>query len=645
MEGEIITRDYIQNFFRLSDSDQDTNLLNQIMSHLELKEYPHHSYIYHIGDDANRIFFVESGTVIVQDKDGGALGEIKPGRYFGEYSALTGSKRTSHIITHGTVKVYELDKETLLELTKQHPEVYGVFLQKVYAQSAEQYRKLVKLLNLKRGIVSRGVKKKITFSSILVNYTFVFVVFLLIMLFAPLPAPDPALVKLHPFWMCIPVLFMVVYMLKTQRALETLVISTLLVMLLHTKTDFIGKFTDYLLLKTTTVIDIILILLLMGSLTRLFSASGSINALRHLVQRKTKSAKGTFFAGFISMVLIAIDDHLSILINATCFKPLLDDKHIPREKTAVIMGFTPSALCILSPFSTIGIYLAGVIAMATGDRYIFPEVISYNFGAILMVIVILFLIIGKIPLSAGLKKAEFRVKNGGTLWPEGTEASENEDEDEQSRGLLVNLFLPVAIFIVSSIITGTLASGTFRVNVLYGLLITLIFVFLLYCFQQYMTPDQFFKHLIYGIEDMIAPVIIFTIGKCFAYGLADLGFTVWLSDSMHNLIGEQVWLLAPIIFSVAVLIGVLFNDHWAMYTICIPIAVGLASSFNGNIALCLGAVCSAGLLGYELALGNIYFIGTMLGVNPRSYYRAKLPYFIVITALSLCAFVAAGLLA
>jgi len=547
MEGDIISRAYIQNFFRLSESEQDNYLLNQIMSHLILKEYQHNSFIYRIGDEANQIFFIESGTVLVRGKDGGIINEIQAGRYFGEHSALTGIKRRSDVQTRGTVRVYELDKETLLELTKQHPEVYGMFLHKVYKQSAEQYRKLIKLLNLKRGIVSRGVKKKITLPSLIINYSFVTLVFLLILLFAPNPAPDPVMVKLYPVWLCIPVLFMVVYMLKTQRAMETLVISTMLVMLLHSKTDFLGKFTEYLLFKTSNVLDIIIILLLMGSMSRLFSASGSINALKHLVQRKIKSAKGTLFAGFISMVLIALDEHLSILINATCFKPHLDSKGVPREKAAIVIGYTPSALCILSPFSTIGIYLAGVIAMATGDRYIFPEVVGFNFGAIFSAIFILLLIMGKIPVIGGLRQAEIRVKKGGPLWPEGTEANEHEDEDEHSRGLLLNLLLPVSIFIVSSIITGTLASGTFQVNVLYGLMITLLFIFLLYCFQMYMTPDQFFKHMIYGIEDMIAPVVIFTVGKCFAYALADLGFTVWLSDLVHNLIGGQDWLLAPII--------------------------------------------------------------------------------------------------
>ena len=642
MEGEIITRDYIQNFFHLGSTEQDVGLLNQIMSHLELKEYHHNSFIYHTGDKADRLYFIESGTVMVLGKDGEINNELHEGSYFGESSALMGDKRGSDIQTFGTVRVYELDKETLMDTIKYHPEIYGMFLQRVYAQSAEQYRRLIRLLNLKRGFSSRSGRKKMTFPSIIINYSIVALIFFLVYFLAPIPLADPVLVKLNPLWLCVPVLFMVVYMIKIQRPLETLLISTLLVMLLHSKTDFIGKFSEYLLFKLGNVLDIIIILLLMGSLTRLFSASGSINALKHLVHRTINSARGTFLAGFFSMVLVALDEHLSVLINSTCFKPLLDAKNVPREKTAFVMGLTPSALCILSPFSTIGIYLAGVIAMATGDRYLFQSVISFNFGAFFVVFFIFLFIIGKIPLSVRLKDAEQRVKNGGTLWPEGTDQIDH--TDEHSRGLLINLFLPVLVFIVSSIVTGSLASGTFQVNVLIGLITTLIFVFLLYTLQMYMTPDQFFKHLIYGIEDMIAPVVIFTIGKCFAYALADLGFTIWLGDLVHNMIGNQVWLLAPMVFAVSLFIGILFNDHWAMYAICIPIAAGLSLSFNGNIALYLGAVCSAGLLSYELAPGNISFIGTMIGIRPRIYYSVKLPYMVVISILTFCMFIAAGIL-
>ena len=640
MEAEIITRDYLRDFFRLSESETDINLLNNIMSHLKLQEYSHNHYIYKRGDKATHIYFIESGAVLVKDKNGDIINELQQGSVFGEYSIFSGDNRTSDILTHGTVRVYEFDKETLLEFARQHQEIFGTFLRNLYAQSAQRYRKLVKLLNLRRGYSSRSSKKKTTLTSLLLNWAFVAAVFLLTMFFAPNPA---AVEKMPALWLCAPIFFMVIYMFITKRALETLVVSTLYVMLLLSKTGFIGKFSDYLLFKTGNVVDIIIIILLMGSMTKLFSASGSINALRDLINRKIKSAPGTMFSGFLTMVLIAFDEYLSLLINGVCFRPLLDGKKIPREKTAIVMGMTPSALCILSPLSIIGIYLTGIIAMATeGNRYLFLETIRYNYGAFFMVIFVLFLIAKKLPLFGGLKRAEIRVKENGPLWPEGTE--ESELEIEQSKGRLINLFLPVLVFIVSSIVSGTLASGVFQVNVLYGMCITMIFIFIFYCAQQYMTPDQFFKHFIYGIENMIFPVVIFTLGKCFAYGMIDLGFTDWLNESVHNLIGEQVWLLAPMVFIVGVLVAALLNDHWAMFAICIPFAVRLAESFNGNIALYLGAVCAAGLLGNELDSENIDVIGSTLGINYKSYYRAKLPYIIILIILTLGAYMLTGFL-
>ncbi|MDR1024657.1 MAG: hypothetical protein LBL56_02945, partial [Treponema sp.] len=56
----------------------------------------------------------------------------------------------------------------------------------------------------------------------------------------------------------------------------------------------------------------------------------------------------------------------------------------------------------------------------------------------------------------------------------------------------------------------------------------------------------------------------------------------------------------------------------------------------------VGAVCAAGFIGNEIALGDIFFIGSMLGCNPMAYYRAKLPYVIAILILAFGGYMAAG---
>jgi Na+/H+ antiporter NhaC len=144
------------------------------------------------------------------------------------------------------------------------------------------------------------------------------------------------------------------------------------------------------------------------------------------------------------------------------------------------------------------------------------------------------------------------------------------------------------------------------------------------------------------MESMIAPIVMFLVGKCFAGGMEEIGFSAWLNELVQHVIRGQVWLLPVIIFSVCTLVGALFDNPWAMYAIGMPIAVSFARNLHGKAGLYVGAVCAAGLIGNEIAMGDIFFIGPMLGINPISYYQAKLPYVITITVLAFAAFAAAG---
>jgi Na+/H+ antiporter NhaC len=298
------------------------------------------------------------------------------------------------------------------------------------------------------------------------------------------------------------------------------------------------------------------------------------------------------------------------------------------------------ALCILNPVSLSGLYLTGVIMSSGGERGYFVQAIRYNFTAIIGLVFVLLLIFEKLPLVGSLKQAAERVKQGGSLWPEGTETTGN--QDEAKRGRLINLILPIVVLVVSSLVAGTLETGSLSINVLYGLVVTLIVSFLLYCFQQYMTPEQYFNNLVHGIENMLAPIIMFIMGKCFAAGIENIGFSAWLNEVVQHLIGGQAWLMPALIFAGCALIGALFDNPWAMYAVGMPIAIQFAGSMGGNVGLYVGAVCAAGFIGNEIALGDIFFIGSMLGCNPMAYYRAKLPYVITILVLAFGSYAAAG---
>jgi Na+/H+ antiporter NhaC len=613
-------------------------MLNFIMSRLVLKRYAHNSYICRAHSDASVMYFIEDGVLSVRGEKGELINELFPGQYFGEYAALTGDKRLADVQARGTVLLFELDAKSLHALARTHPGIYGTFLKNTYEQASEKYRKLVRLINSRRGLNKPARKSKATLTSLFINYYLVFFVLLNVLLFCP----DPAEGSLHPAWLCSPIIFLVVYIIVSKQVLESIILALLYITVMLAKLKFIGAFTGYIVAATTSTADIILMVVLMGSLTRLFSSSGSINALKSVVEKRIKTGNGTLFASFCTMVLMSLDEYLNILINGACFRPLADQKGLCRERSAMVMGMSPMALCIINPISLTSLYLSGMIAINGGQKELFISAIGFNFAAILTIAFILLFSFNKIPLAGTLKKAAIRVSQGGPLWPEGTE---NTGEDEEVyRGRILNLVLPIVVLIASSIIIGSLEAGSFGVNVPCGMIVTLIFMFFLYCFQQYMTPGQFFNGLVYGIESMVAPIIMFVVGKSFAAGMEDIGFARWLNEIVKILVGGQAWVLPALIFGICTLAEALLDNPWAMYAIGIPIALELAAAMGGNAGLYIGAVCGAGLIGNEIALGDSYFIGSVLGINPIAYYQAKLPYVIMITILAFFAYGAAGYL-
>ncbi|MDR2631981.1 MAG: cyclic nucleotide-binding domain-containing protein [Spirochaetaceae bacterium] len=639
MELKYINRGFILDFFGLDDSERSQHILNFIMSRLVIKRYAHNSYICRAGDAAGAMYFIEDGVLSVRGKNGELINELLPGQYFGEYAAITGDKRMADVQARGAVLVVQLDAHTLKAVTRNSPDIYGIFLKKAYEQATEKYRKLVRLINSRRGLNKPAyTKRRPSLSSLFINYYLVFFVLLTVLLYCPDPAAGP----LHPVWLCSPIAFLVIYIVITKRVLESIILSILYMTIMLAKLNFIGVFTRYVVEATTGTANIILIVVLMGSLTRLFSASGSINALKSIVEKRIKTGTGTLLTSFYVGVFTAIDEYLNILINGACFRPLSDQKGLPREKSAIVMGMSPMALCIISPISLTGLYLSGMIALSGGQKEFFISTIGFNFAAILTLGFVLLLSLNKMPLVGALKKAVLRVQAGGPLWPEGTE---NTGEDEEAnRGRIANLVLPIVILIVSSIIIGSLEAGTFSVNVPSGMIIALIFMFFLYCFQQYMTPDQFFNGVVYGVESMVAPIVMFVMGNCFATGMEAIGFAQWLNKIVETLIGGQAWMLPALIFGTCTLVGALLDNPWAMYAIGIPLAFKLAVSMQGSPELYIGAVCGAGLLGNELALGDIFFIGSVLDIDPTAYYQAKLPYVIIIGSLAFFAYGIAGYL-
>ncbi|MDR3336453.1 MAG: cyclic nucleotide-binding domain-containing protein, partial [Treponema sp.] len=311
MEPKVITREFIRDFFKFGNTEKEKRILNYIMGHLVFLKFHHNAYVCRVGDEASAMYFVEDGVLTVRGRNNEVINEIQSGRYFGEMAAITGDKRGSNVQAWGDVLVYALDKRILHALLRNNPRIFGLFLKNVYDQGTDRYRKLIRALNSRRGLGFSGSRIKITPLSLFINYYIVFYLFLNALLFSPNLVSG----QLHPVWLCVPVVFLVAYITITGRALESIVLAVMIITILLSKLDFLASFYGHILSTVTETPDIILLVMLMGSLTRLFSASGSINALKRVAEQNIKSGKGTLLAAFFSMVVMAIEEYLCILIG------------------------------------------------------------------------------------------------------------------------------------------------------------------------------------------------------------------------------------------------------------------------------------------------------------------------------------------
>jgi Na+/H+ antiporter NhaC len=328
-----------------------------------------------------------------------------------------------------------------------------------------------------------------------------------------------------------------------------------------------------------------------------------------------------------------------------------DEKRVPREMSAFFLGMTPTAVNLLVPFSVWGVYLSGIIVMSLdlldigkdiNGTGIFLRSIPFNFAAVLTLIIVFLAAIGKLPLVGRMKKAYERVKNGGEIYPPGSDSYGHHEDENAPRGSLLNLLLPLVIMPIASIFAGAIITGSTYVHVGAGLLITLFVMFVMYCFQRLMTPEEFFDNIISGVEHSLVPIMLFILTFCFSGGIKQIGLIEWLGDVIPIIGGNQF--LPAFIFLMFTAITIVWGSSWSIYAIGLPIAIQLAVAADGNMALYIGAVCAAGIAGDSLSIhqSDNHDVAAIVGCEPTALFLARVPYFVFIAVVSFVMFLAAG---
>ena len=90
----------------------------------------------------------------------------------------------------------------------------------------------------------------------------------------------------------------------------------------------------------------------------------------------------------------------------------------------------------------------------------------------------------------------------------------------------------------------------------------------------------------------------------------------------------------------------LLGSSWAMYAICFPVVLRLSALLGANPALCIGAVCAAGIAGEHCCLftANALTVGTAIGCSPDAVRDVRVSFSLKLSAAAFLLYAAAGFL-
>ncbi len=251
----------------------------------------------------------------------------------------------------------------------------------------------------------------------------------------------------------LPTTIVVVIALYTKRTIESLFIGMLVCILMTTSiTDFVpvlgSTFLEVFL--NDTVAWIFIACGLMGSMIVLVTISGGAEAFGRWISSKVKSRKGTLFSTMGLGLLIFIDDYLNALTIGSSMRRATDKKGVSREFLSYVVDSTAAPVCIILPFSTCAVFFSGLleennVAAEGAGIDLFIQSIPYMFYAWFCLLVVVFAILGIIPMLGAMGRAEKRARETGELYPEEDKVLNVKEEGAVTIGTGVwNFFIPIA---------------------------------------------------------------------------------------------------------------------------------------------------------------------------------------------------------
>jgi len=423
----------------------------------------------------------------------------------------------------------------------------------------------------------------------------------------------------------------------------------------------------------TWSVYILVFLLLLGVIAAFVLMSGGTTAFAAWALRRIRARPGSMVLPAVLGVVIFIDDYFNALAVGQISRPVTDQHRVSRAKLAYIIDSTSAPVSVLSPFSSWGAYIMGILApilaastLSLSSVQAFLGAAVANFYAIAAALMVWLVIFFRIDLGAMRTEERRAITDGHVFDPAATVPGHlSDDLPVHCPGALRALFVPFALLVVGVfagiVWTGQRAAESWNVidilaatdasaALIFGGALGLASAVYYYLRNTRRNPEfvmaTFGRGWVEGVKSMLPAIAILLP----AWMLGDLISQVGTGDYLGQLVEASSLSaagLVPVVFLVAAAMSFATGTSWGSFGLLLPIAGGIINSMDEPAFLLpvLGAVLAGAVAGDHASpiSDTTILSATGSGCNVITHVVTQLPYVLSATACAALGYLALAL--
>ncbi len=409
------------------------------------------------------------------------------------------------------------------------------------------------------------------------------------------------------------------------------------------------------MLSSASNIGILVFLVILGAMVALMNKAGGSAAFGRWAAKHIKSRVGAQLATVALGVLIFIDDYFNCLTVGSVMRPVTDKHKVSRVKLAYLIDATAAPVCIIAPISSWAAAVASYVEEGNGLS-VFIQAIPFNFYAILTIVMMVGMALMKLEFGS-MAKFEHNAETKGDLWG-GKNPYAGAEEEEDGKGIVLDLVLPVAVLILSCVI-GMIYSGGFfegasfieafsnsdaSLGLMLGSAFALAFTLLYYCLRKTMTFRETMGCIPEGFRAMVPAILILTFAWSLNTMTGSLGAKEFVAGIVKSSAGGFQSLLPAVVFLIGCFLAFATGTSWGTFGILIPITLSVFPLTNPLGVVCVSACMAGAVCGDHCSPISDTTIMASAGAqcDHVDHVSTQLPYTVVAAAVSFVAYIVAG---